>query len=128
MYTDPIADLLTRIRNATKAHHEKVSLPYSKVKENIVKVMKDKKFVEDYIVSTDKKNFKTLEITLKEDRPEINLKRISCPGQRIYIKRENLKMIRSGLGITIVSTSKGIMSNVEARKQNLGGELICEIF
>ncbi|MFA6992864.1 MAG: 30S ribosomal protein S8 [Candidatus Gracilibacteria bacterium] len=128
MNTDPIADLLTRIRNASRAHHEKVVAPYSKVKENIVKVMKNRGFIENYKVSSDDNSFKTLEILLKEDRSDLNTRRISHPGQRIYVKKDDLKMIKSGLGITIISTSKGIMTNSEARKQNLGGEIICEIY
>lgn len=128
MNTDPIADLLTRIRNASRAHHEKVHMPHSKLKENILEVMKRQKFIENFSVESDDKKFKTIIIVLKEDHPEISLKRISCPGQRIYIKKDALKAIRSGLGIQILSTSKGVMTNFEAKKQNIGGELICEIY
>ncbi len=128
MNTDPIADLLTRIRNASHAHHEKVYLPHSKLKENILEVMKKYKFIENFSVELDDNKFKTITIVLKEDRPEIALKRISCPGQRIYIKKSDLKIIKSGLGIQILSTSKGLMTNFEAKKQNIGGELICEIY
>lgn len=126
--TDPIADLLTRLRNASKAHHEKVVMPHSKIKENIARVMKEKGFIEAYKVEEDANGFKSLEILFKEDRPRLELKRISKPGQRIYIKNEDLKPMRSGLGIRIISTSKGIMTNSEAKKLKLGGELICEIF
>lgn len=126
MNTDPIADLLTRIRNASKKSHTNVSMPYSKIKENIIKVIKEKGFLGDYKVESDK-NFKTITITLKEERQDMTLKRISKPGQRIYIKKNELKPIKSGLGILVISTSKGIMSNIEAKKQNLGGEVICEI-
>ncbi|MFH1284265.1 MAG: 30S ribosomal protein S8 [Candidatus Peregrinibacteria bacterium] len=128
MNTDPIADLLTRIRNASRAHHQKTNIPYSKLKENIIKAMKEKGFVEQYEVNEEKSGFKTLEITLKEDNSKITLKRISSPGQRIYIKGHEIKSIKSGLGISIISTSKGVMTNLEAKKQNLGGELICEIY
>jgi len=127
MYTDPIADLLTRIRNAARAHHETLYVPHSKIKENILKVMKQYGFIEEYEVEGEGV-IKTIGIKLKENRPEISLKRMSKPGQRIYIKNENLKSIKKGLGLQIISTSKGIMSNVEAYKNNLGGELICEIF
>ncbi len=127
MNTDPIADLLTRIRNASRAHHESVNVPYSKLKENILKVMKEKGFIEDYKVSGEVTT-KTLEITLKEELTNISLRRISTPGQRIYVKKAELKPIKSGLGITILSTPKGVMANTEAYKQNLGGELICEIY
>ena len=126
MNTDPIADLLTRIRNADSAHHQSINVPYSTMKKNILKVMKKYKFIENYEINQDNKH-KTIDITLKEDREKITLKRISKPGQRIYIKSKDLKIIKSGLGISILSTPKGLMSNIEARKENLGGEIICQI-
>ncbi|MFH1533438.1 MAG: 30S ribosomal protein S8 [Nitrospirota bacterium] len=128
MNTDPIADLLTRIRNASRIHHATTHVPHSKVKESILKVLKEMGFISDYKIETDKKNFKSILITLNEDRSDITLKRVSSPGQRIYIKNGDLKTIKSGLGVTIISTSKGIMTNLEAKKQNLGGELLCEIY
>lgn len=126
MHTDPIADLLTRIRNAQAAHHQQVSAPYSKFKENLLSVIKKHGFIEDYKTDQDGTH-KTLIITLKEDSDPITLKRISKPGQRIYIKKEELKPVKSGLGISILSTSKGLLTNSEAHRQNTGGELICEI-
>ncbi len=126
MNTDPIADLLTRIRNAGNAHHQSVNVPYSTMKKNILKVMKKYKFIENYEINQSDTH-KTIDITLKEDREEITLRRISKPGQRIYIKSKDLKIIKSGLGISILSTPKGLMSNIEARKENLGGEIICQI-
>lgn len=128
MHTDPIADLLTRIRNAEKANHEQIFAPYSRFKENLLKVLQEKEFIKNYTVEDDKPGQKILIVNLREDAPKLSLKRISKPGQRIYIKKEDLKSIRSGLGISIVSTSKGLMTNTEARKLNLGGELICEIY
>ena len=128
MNTDPIADLLTRLRNALKAHHATTHAPHSKLKESILKVMKEKRFISDYKVETDEKDFKSLKITLNEDHHDITIKRISSPGQRIYIKNMDLKTIKSGLGITIISTPKGVMANTDAKKQNLGGELLCEIY
>ncbi|NIA01762.1 MAG: 30S ribosomal protein S8 [Nitrospirae bacterium] len=128
MNTDPIADLLTRIRNASRAHHATTHVPHSKLKENVLEAMKGKAFISDYKVETDKKNFKSILITLNEDKSDLTIKRVSSPGQRIYIKNEDLKPIKSGLGITIISTSKGVMTNIEAKKQNLGGELLCEIY
>ncbi len=127
MYTDPLSDLLTRIRNALRAHHEIARVPHSKMKENILKIMQEKNFIESYEVKTEK-NHKTIEITMKEGLSELSLKKISKPGQRIYIKSKDLKNIKSGLGIQILSTSKGLMTNMEARKQNIGGELICELY
>jgi len=126
MNTDPIADLLTRIRNADSAHHQSVNVPYSTMKKNILKVMKKYKFIENYEINQDDTH-KTIDITLKEDREKITLRRISKPGQRIYVKSKDLKIIKSGLGISILSTPKGLMSNIEARKGNLGGEIICQI-
>ncbi|MEK7085959.1 MAG: 30S ribosomal protein S8 [Patescibacteria group bacterium] len=127
MHTDPIADLLTRIRNAYNAHHQALTISHSNMKENILKIMKDHKFIEDYS-SEGEGSCKVLNIDLKEELKDITFKRISKPGQRIYIKKSDLKPVKSGLGISIVSTPKGIMTNSEARKQNLGGELLCEIY
>ena len=126
MNTDPIADLLTRIRNAHMAHKQNINAPYSKVKENILKVMRQYKFIEDYKVNTDTTH-KTLDVALNESRKDMELNRVSKPGQRIYLKSTDLKIVKSGLGISIISTSKGVMSNIQAKKENLGGELICQI-
>ncbi len=129
MNTDPIADLLTRIRNAQNANHAATRVPHSKIKENIVRVMIQYGFLEKYEIVDEKGTInKDMEITLKENRPRLTLKRISSPGQRIYKKAEELKTIKSGLGISILSTEKGIISNVEAKKQNIGGEILCEIY
>ncbi len=127
MHTDPIADLLTRIRNAYTAHHENVSVGHSKIKESIIKIMKENGFVEDY-ETEEQGSFKLLNITLKDTLNDLTFKRISKPGQRIYVKSAELKAVKSGLGLCILSTSKGLMTNSDARKQKLGGELICEIF
>ncbi len=127
MYTDPIADLLTRIRNAQKANKMDISLPYSKIKEDVLQVMKKYRFINDYKTEGEKVSEKELAITLSEDRKGVELKRVSRPGQRIYKKAEEIKRIKSGLGIQILSTSKGVMSNIDAKRQNLGGEVLCEI-
>lgn len=127
MHTDPIADLLTRIRNASRAHHNDVTVSHSKMKEGVLKIMKAQGFIEDYSVETEGAH-KTLRVVLNEEKSDIHVSRISKPGQRIYIKSEDLKPVRRGLGITIVSTSKGLMTNYEARKNKIGGELICEIY
>lgn len=127
MYTDPIADLLTRIRNAQKANKMDISVPYSKIKEEILSVMKKYKFIADYKTEGEKVSVKVLAIVLDENRGGTELKRISSPGQRIYKAANELKRLKSGLGIQILSTSKGIMSNIDAKKQNLGGEVLCEI-
>lgn len=125
--TDPIADLLNRVRNGIKAHHQVVIVPHSKIKENIAKIMKQNNFIENYEVQVED-NHKNIEIALKEGTYDLNFHRVSKPGQRIYVKNDDLKQIKSGLGIAIVSTSKGVMTNYQAKKQNLGGELLCEIY
>jgi small subunit ribosomal protein S8 len=127
MYSDPIADLLTRIRNAYKARKDIVVMPFSKQKLSILKVLKDKKFIQDYSTKTSGK-FEELEIVLNEDVRDITLKRVSKPGQRIYVKSTNIKKINGGLGLSIVSTPKGVMSSEEAKKLKLGGEIICEVY
>jgi small subunit ribosomal protein S8 len=125
MYTDPIADLLTRIRNASRAGHSSCSVPYSKIKEEVLKILAEKKFIVKYAKVEEK--FTELEVTL-QDTKDLTLRRLSTPGQRIYVKKDELKPIRSGLGLRIISTSKGLMSTEDAKKQNLGGELICEVY
>jgi len=127
MHTDPISDMLTRIRNASKAQKSVVTMDYSKIKEHILEVMKSKKFIEDVSVEEEGVR-KILKIKLSEKYPHLHLKRVSKPGQRIYIKTDELKQVKSGLGLTILSTPKGVMSNLEARKQHLGGEVLCEIY
>jgi len=125
MYTDPIADLLTRIRNASRANITICYIPYSKLKESILKIVQAKGFVEKYEKTEDK--HPELAVTLKEGKV-INLKRISKPGQRIYMKKTEMKFFKKGLGVRIVSTSKGLMTSEEAAKNSLGGEVICEIY
>jgi len=127
MHTDPISDLLTRLRNAVKAQKQTVTVDHSKMKEHILEVMKSKKFIEDVKIEEEGSR-KILTIKLSEKYPELHVKRVSKPGQRIYVKTDELKQIKSGLGITIISTPKGVMSNLEARKAHLGGELLCEVY
>lgn len=125
---DPISDMLTRIRNAQKAKHTDVTMPYSTIKENISKVLKKEGFVSDYAVSGDIK--KSLTITLKYEDisrrlPVIkNLKRVSRPGLRIYKKCADIPFVKERMGIVIVSTPLGIVSGKEARQNNVGGELL----
>ena len=116
MYTDPIADLLTRIRNASRAHHNELNVPYSKFKASILEIMKKNGYIEDY-KKEKSGNHDELKIELKENNAEITMKRISKPGQRIYVKNTELKPIKSGIGLSIISTSKGLMTNSEAKKQ-----------
>lgn len=127
MLTDPIADLLTRIRNAYKAGKESVTIPHSNTKMAILQVMKDRNFIRDF--SQEKNNkFPEIVVELNGERRDITLKRISKPGQRIYMKSQAINKINGGLGVAIISTPKGIMSGEEARKQKVGGEIICELY
>ena len=128
--TDPIADLLTRIRNANKMHHEKVSIPSSSLKLNILKVLKEEGFITDYVVIEDNKQ-NNIEVTLKYNNNECvikGLRRISKPGLRKYTDVENLPKVLHGLGIAIISTSKGVMTDSEARKQKIGGEVLAYVW
>ena len=127
---DPIADMLTIIRNAQAVLKETVVVPYSEIKFEIAKVLKKENFIGE-IEKKGKKVRKTIEIKLKykDKEPAISgLKRVSKPGQRIYTAAGKIKGIRGGYGIAIISTSKGLMTDKEARKQNLGGEILCKIW
>lgn len=127
MLTDPIADLLTRIRNAAMARKDNVVVPYSRMKMSVLKVLQEKGFIQEFN-NVKNNDFEEINIVLNPMRKDISLKKISKPGQRIYVKTTELKKINGGLGVAVVSTPKGIMSGEEAKKQNLGGELICEIY
>ena len=126
--TDPIADMLTRIRNATLARKTELTMPYSKIKESIGRILKDNDFVQDVVVDETGK-FKQLTIVLAEDRETItSLIRVSKPGRRAYVGVKEIPLVVGGRGIVILSTSGGIMSGREARKAGLGGELICKVW
>ena len=131
MFTDPIAAMLTRIRNTNIVSHTEVEMPSSKLKVELAKVLKEEGYITDY---TEKEvgKFKVLVITLKYDatnKPVIsNLKRISKTGLRVYSKAKDLPQVFGGLGIAIISTSKGLMTDRKARKENLGGEVICYVW
>lgn len=127
MVTDPIADLLTRIRNASKASHSQTKVPYSKLKTSVLNVMKKHHFIDGFEVEKTGQ-FDEILIQLNPELKGLNLKRISKPGQRIHLKKDQLKKVLNGYGIGIISTSKGVMSAHEARKNGLGGELICEVW
>ncbi len=131
MNTDPIADMLTRIRNANMVSHPTVELPSSKLKLELAKLLKAEGFISDYSERVEGK-FKYLTITLKYDnnnKPVItNLQRVSKPGLRTYMKAKNLPQVFGGLGIAIISTSKGLLTDRKARKENLGGEILCYVW
>ena len=130
MLTDPIADMLTRIRNANAVKNEKVSMPSSKLKFAIAKILKDEGYIADCVVSGDKK--KTLTLTLKYlangEGVITDLKEISKPGLRVYAEVIDLPRVLNGLGIAIISTSKGLLTDKEARKANVGGEVIAYVW
>ena len=130
--SDPIADMLTRIRNANTAKHDTVDIPSSKMKLSIAEILLKEGYIKSYEVVEDG-NFKTIRVTLKygADKTEkiiTGLKRISKPGLRVYAKAEELPTVLNGLGIAIISTSKGLMTDKEARKNSLGGEVIAYIW
>ncbi|MEQ8273853.1 MAG: 30S ribosomal protein S8 [Deltaproteobacteria bacterium] len=128
---DPVADMLTRIRNGINARHMKVPMPLSKLKVRIAEVLKTEGFIEDYEVQNAGER-PTLTVQLRYDRnrdPVITgLKRISRPGLRQYVNADHIPTIRNGLGIAVVSTSKGVMTDREARRQRVGGELMCTVW
>ena len=127
MVTDPIADMLTRIRNGIMARHDSVLIPASKAKISIAKILKDEGFITDYTVLRGKPQ-RVIKIFLKyvDNQPSLlGLERVSKPGLRVYTNRREITRVYGGLGIAILSTSKGIMIGQEAWRQNLGGELLC---
>ena len=129
--TDTIADMLTRIRNANQMRYQEVSVPASNLKISLAKILKDEGFIEDYKVNDDNVQG-TIEITLKygknKERVITGLKRISKPGLRVYAKSTEIPKVLNGLGIAVISTSHGVMTDKDARKQNLGGEVLCYIW
>jgi len=134
--SDPIADMLTRIRNAVLAEHSLVAMPSSKVKTAIAGILKDEGFISNFkVVDAESTGFKTLKIGLKyvgehrHKRPVITrIDRVSVPGQRIYAGKDEIPRVLSGMGIAILTTSKGVMTGRQARKLGLGGEVICKVW
>ncbi len=130
MITDPIADMLTRIRNANQMKHATVSMPASKVKAEILRVLKAEGYISEYVVK-EEDNKKFIEVTLKyvnKQRVIQGIKRISKPGLRVYAKANELPRVLNGLGVAIVSTSSGVMTDKEARSKKLGGEVIAFVW
>ena len=130
MITDPIADMLTRILNANQMKHATVSMPASKLKCEILRVLKAEGYISDYVVK-EEENKKSIEVTLKyvnKNRVIQGIKRISKPGLRVYAKTTELPRVLNGLGVAIISTSSGIMTDRDARKQKLGGEVIAFVW
>jgi len=128
--TDPIADMLTRIRNAINVRKKEITVPHSKIKESIAQLLVDNNYLEKVEVNTEEK-FKKLNITINTEasNPRITeISRVSTPGRRLYVKYDNIPRVKNGRGIVVLSTSKGMMTGQEATKNHMGGELICKVY
>lgn len=129
--TDPIADLLTRIRNAQKAGHEVISVPASKMKISIAHILREEGFVRNYkCVRDSKQGILKIALAYNENRQGVirEIKRVSKPSRRLFVGAKNLPFVKNGFGIAILSTSRGVMTDREARKQHIGGEYVCSVF
>ena len=128
--SDPIGDMIARVKNSQARSHKKVELPSSNFKNKIDGILKNKGFIKDFKVSTeDKKNILSLELKYHSGNPVIsNFERVSKPGRRIFSSADSLPKINNGLGIAILSTPKGVMTDIDARKQKVGGEIVCKVF
>ena len=131
MLTDPIADMLTRIRNANKAMHDRAEMPHSRLKEEIARLLKEEGYIKDYRVVKGE-SYDTLVVELKfgrnRERVITDLKRVSKPGRRIYARKDRLPRVLGGMGTAILSTSSGLVSSRTAEKQGVGGEVICFVW
>ena len=128
--SDPIGDMIARVKNAQDRNHKKVELPSSKFKVKIADILKNEGFIKDFKVNTESnKSSLLLELKYHSGNPVINtFERVSKPGRRIFSSAEGLPKINNGLGIAIISTPKGVMTDIDARKQRVGGEIICKVF
>ena len=128
--SDPIGDMIARIKNAQSRGHKKVELPSSNFKVKIAGILKNEGFIKDFKINTEsKKSSLSLELKYHSGNPVINtFERVSKPGRRIFSSAEGLPKINNGLGIAIISTPKGVMTDIDARKQRVGGEIICKVF
>lgn len=130
MTSDPIADLLARLRNASLARHERTEMPSSRLRLSIAKLLKEEGYVDDVRESEGPK--KTLTIVLRYSRERTSsfdgLRRVSRPGRRVYVRHDQIPRVRNGYGIAILSTSRGVMTDRQARKASVGGELLCEVW
>lgn len=132
MLTDPISDMLTRIRNAALARHERVTLPASRLKRRVAEILESEGYINGVATDVGDKGHELLTLTLKYGRDRVpaieGLRRISRPGRRVYVQCSEIPKVRQGLGISVLSTSRGVMSDTEARKAGVGGELLCEVW
>lgn len=124
MHSDPIADLLTRIRNAARAHHVTTTCPYSRVKEDITRLLTKHGYLDSYAIEGDTAATKKLVITFVPERAAFNLRRISTPGRRVYVDSAHLPNVLRGRGLALLTTSSGIMTNRDAKRANIGGEVL----
>ncbi len=131
MITDPIADMLTRIRNGQRARFSQVDIPSSRLKVNIAKILKDEGFIKNLDVQPDKRQG-ILRVYLRYDdeaNPLINgIRRVSKPSRRVYVRAREIPPVMSGLGVSILSTSRGLMTDRQARRENVGGEILCSVW
>lgn len=129
MMTDPVSDMLTRIRNAAQARHERTLVPTSKMKRNIAEILKNEGYIAD-VREEGEDRMLTIVLKYGRDRSSVidGIRRVSRPGRRVYVKHDRIPRVLAGLGICILSTSRGIMSDREARQQKVGGELLCEVW
>jgi len=130
-FTDPIGDMFSRIRNGQMRSMSSIIIPSSKFRKNILEILKNEGYIKDYFIEKSENKKISLKVSLKyyEGDPVIKeIKRISKPGRRVYSRANSIPKVMNGLGVAILSTPKGVMSDVEARKKNLGGEIICKVF
>ena len=128
--TDPVADMLTRIRNGVLAGHQKIKIPGSQMKAQIAGILRAQGFIQSYDIQPGKLGRDDIVVELREDDKKVlnGLKRVSKPGRRVYVGKEDIPKVLNGLGIAIISTSKGLMTDEEAREAGVGGEFVCEIW
>jgi len=129
--TDPLADMFTRIRNGSKAKFEKVDIPSSQLKRELAKILKEEGFIKNFKVITDDQQHEMIRVFLKYDEDRkgvIHLRRVSKPGRRIYTKSDRIPSVMGGLGISILSTPKGVLTDKSARKVDVGGEVLCHVW
>lgn len=130
MMTDPIADMLARIRNATTARHETTEVPFSKLKARLAEILKEEGYIADFAVNDELPKSITIKLKYGRDRSPaiVGIRRRSRPGLRLYVGHSEIPKVRNGLGVAILSTSKGVMTDRAARAEHVGGELLCEVW
>lgn len=130
MMTDPIADMLTRIRNALLAKHERVEIPLSKLKASLAEILKSEGYIEDFSVQGELPGTISVKLKYGRDREAaiLGLKRASRPGRRLYVKSKEIPPVLNGMGIAIISTSRGLLTDRQARQAHVGGEVLCEVW